>query len=423
MKLTLRHSLSAVLIAVGLLILWRNAPGPTPMPTPTTAVTPITESSTLRIDDGLAEGTRLLRRYLLEGRQADLQAARAAFDNLGSHQTATVLYQAFVREAAGDLRGRSEILHRAGVNPDVYEFYVHDRAKLGQVLDVAAMDQCGRRIEVLRQAAALCVRTVGRAPARLEDLVPTYLDRLRPCPGTGEGNYEWSSDGTTFQVRCRQHPAPVEASDSSGVHFTGMDPVTDLLAYVQIAQGLFDRTREHWVPMLVQAGGVRPGQTLADLGCGVGVFTLPLARAVGPKGKVYAVDINQSVLDCVRFLADRQPDLDIETVKSRVQETGLPAAAVDVAYLIHVYHVLVDQEDPRNEADFQRNVKPFLDSVHRSLKPGGRLVVVDTRPLRPEDRAHVDPALVREQLERVGFRRASGRTFDGEQFVEVFQVP
>ncbi|ADK85065.1 Methyltransferase type 11 [Desulfarculus baarsii DSM 2075] len=114
---------------------------------------------------------------------------------------------------------------------------------------------------------------------------------------------------------------------------------------------------------------ISPGMTVLEPGCGMGFFTLPVARMVGPEGKVVAVDIQPKMLQKVRARAASAKLLDrIETRLATGDVLGLEdlAGGVDFALALHVVHELKDQAG-------------FFREIHEALKPGGRLLVVEPR--------------------------------------------
>jgi ubiquinone/menaquinone biosynthesis C-methylase UbiE len=104
---------------------------------------------------------------------------------------------------------------------------------------------------------------------------------------------------------------------------------------------------------------ISPGQTVLDFGCGIGSFTIPLARSVGPQGKVIALDIEPSALSVVEKNAQRNKLMNIITVLSDCK-TDLSANSVDLALFIGV---LPSLDDPG----------PVLQEIHRVLKSEGCL--------------------------------------------------
>lgn len=112
-----------------------------------------------------------------------------------------------------------------------------------------------------------------------------------------------------------------------------------------------------------------PGKHYADIGCGPGYFTLPVAKRVRPGGKVYAIDIEPQMLEAC---AQRAKDQGIEDVviPIRSTESRIPLGdqSVDAAWLANVFHEL--------EAPVE-----FLREVGRILRPGGRLILIDWKPI------------------------------------------
>jgi len=114
---------------------------------------------------------------------------------------------------------------------------------------------------------------------------------------------------------------------------------------------------------IVEAVGLRPGDDVADVGAGTGLFTLPFARAVG-FGTVYAVDV---VPEFLALIAERAGDAGLDNVTPVLgtdRSIELPRFSVDVVFACDTYHHF---EYPRST----------LASIRDALRPGGRLVVVD----------------------------------------------
>lgn len=113
---------------------------------------------------------------------------------------------------------------------------------------------------------------------------------------------------------------------------------------------------------------VREGWTVADLGCGgSGLFVAPLARAVGKSGRVYAVDIQKSVLQVVESNMKFQKLENVTTVWSNLEQVGkadIPDSSCDYAMLINVLFQNSDHE-------------AILKESSRILKSGARLAVID----------------------------------------------
>lgn len=110
--------------------------------------------------------------------------------------------------------------------------------------------------------------------------------------------------------------------------------------------------------------GLKPGTAVADVGAGTGLFTRIFAEKVGPKGAVYAVDIAPAFLKHIADESKKRGQPQVKTIRGDQDSTHLPAGSIDVAFLSDVYHHLENHEK-------------VLGSIHRALRPGGRLVIVE----------------------------------------------
>jgi ubiquinone/menaquinone biosynthesis C-methylase UbiE len=126
------------------------------------------------------------------------------------------------------------------------------------------------------------------------------------------------------------------------------------------------------VTELMDLIGLRPGMRVADLGAGVGWLSMPFARAVGPQGTVFALEIDPHALELLRALAN-EPGLDaLEPVASRVDDTTLAAGSVDLIFVCDTLKAI-----QREELEDPVTLRPLLISAARALTPEGRLVVVE----------------------------------------------
>lgn len=132
------------------------------------------------------------------------------------------------------------------------------------------------------------------------------------------------------------------------------------------AAKLDDPERRKWLPEkdVLDWLALKPGMEVADLGAGTGYFALPIARAVFPDGRVYAVDMQPEMLALLR---ERIGDLPIEAVHGEATKTTLRDASVDLVLLANVWHELDDQD-------------ATLAEIARILRPSGRVAILDWRP-------------------------------------------
>lgn len=115
---------------------------------------------------------------------------------------------------------------------------------------------------------------------------------------------------------------------------------------------------------IVDALGLEPGMDVADVGAGTGFFSIMMSDRVDPGGTVYAVDIAENFIEHIRELADEKGIDNIEAIRCTPRSTELPEASVDLIYICDTYHHF--------EYPFDT-----LASIHRALRPGGQLIIVD----------------------------------------------
>jgi len=137
------------------------------------------------------------------------------------------------------------------------------------------------------------------------------------------------------------------------------------------------------------------GSTVADVGAGSGYMTVKLAKKVGPQGKVYANDIQQGMLDLLSKRVTKSKLTNVSTVLGTQDDPKLPADTLDLVIMVDVYHELSQPQ-------------VMLRHIRDSLKPGGRLVLLEYRkedpdiPIRPEHKMSVADAKL--EVEAEGFK-------------------
>ncbi len=118
--------------------------------------------------------------------------------------------------------------------------------------------------------------------------------------------------------------------------------------------------------IVFKAIGVQPGMTIGEIGAGRGRYTVLLANEVGPEGKVYANDIDESSLAYLRGRCRRLNISNVETVVGESEDPLFPYHSLDMALMVLVYHMI---ENPDN----------LLTNLKKSLRPGSKLVILDPR--------------------------------------------
>jgi predicted methyltransferase len=152
-----------------------------------------------------------------------------------------------------------------------------------------------------------------------------------------------------------------------------------------------DRDADERPETLLDALRIPRGATVVDLGAGTGYFTRRLAQRVGRQGNVIAVDIQQEMLDRIAT----QQLANVELVLGAEHDPHLPPAPVDLVLIANAYHEFSDPP-------------AILAAVHRSLKPNGRLVVLEYSKENPHSPVSAPHSMsideIRSEIEPIGFQ-------------------
>jgi ubiquinone/menaquinone biosynthesis C-methylase UbiE len=162
---------------------------------------------------------------------------------------------------------------------------------------------------------------------------------------------------------------------------------------------------------VVRVLDLSPGSRVADLGSGGGYFTIRLARAVGVAGNVYAVDVDQSMLDYVAERAREEGLGNVETVKAAKHDPRLPGP-VDLIFISNTYHHLPER------AAYLRTLKQYLG-------PGGRIAIIEHKNEGFFARLFghaTDPNLIRDELTAAGYQLQNDYAFLPRQSFQTFTI-
>ena len=132
---------------------------------------------------------------------------------------------------------------------------------------------------------------------------------------------------------------------------------------------------------------LKPGMVVADIGAGSGLFSRPLAKAVAPAGKVYAVDIQQDLLDHINQRDKEENIGNIQTVLGEYDDPKLPARNVDLAFINDVLHHI-------------QHRAAYLKALGTYIKPSGRIAIIEMDKNDPKTPHRNQPELLvaREEL-------------------------
>jgi len=159
---------------------------------------------------------------------------------------------------------------------------------------------------------------------------------------------------------------------------------------------------------LVSALEIHAGSTVGEIGAGGGELTIAIANVVGPSGRVFSNELNTDRLKAIETMVEKAGLQNVTAVEGRENEGNLPDQCCDAIFMRNVYHHF--------------GAPPAMNaSLLKSLKPGGRLAIIDFAPIgsenapgtRAEDNHHgVTAATVERELKAVGFEIVSSATAD-----------
>ncbi|GJD29450.1 2-phytyl-1,4-beta-naphthoquinone methyltransferase, chloroplastic [Methylobacterium adhaesivum] len=184
-------------------------------------------------------------------------------------------------------------------------------------------------------------------------------------------------------------------------------PVAEIIAPLWASEAERDAIDE--VGQVIRLMDIRPGQTVADIGAGSGYYTVRLAERVGPEGHVFAEDVTPLYLAGLERRVRKAKLAQVTVVRGEPHDPRLPAASLDAAVLVHMYHEIA---------------QPFglLHNLAAMMKPGGRVGIVDadTIPSR-----HGTPLpLLRCELAVMGYHEIGVTVLHGGSgYLAVFEAP
>ncbi|HXE81544.1 MAG TPA: methyltransferase domain-containing protein [Vicinamibacterales bacterium] len=173
-------------------------------------------------------------------------------------------------------------------------------------------------------------------------------------------------------------------------------------------------------PEIFEAIEVAPGRTICEIGAGDGELSVEAARLVGATGRVFTSELGEERLRELRDGVERSGLANITVVAAHPDRTNLPESGCDAVFMRNVYHHF-------------GNPAAMNASIAASLRPGGRVAVVDFRPdggeaSRPEDRdedgSHgIRAETVSREMQAAGLEPVRTRTSDGRWYMVVFVKP
>ena len=169
--------------------------------------------------------------------------------------------------------------------------------------------------------------------------------------------------------------------------------------------------RDRWQQpeRVIAALSLEHGNQVADIGSGTGYFTFRLADAAGPDGRVYAVDIDEQLVEHLTERARDEGYPNVETVLAAPDDPRLEPGSIDLVFTCNTFHHIEDRI-------------AYFARVRTLLRPGGRVAIVEGRPgwfhwLFPHATA---PDEIRRDMEAAGYRRLDSHDWLSQQSFQVF---
>jgi ubiquinone/menaquinone biosynthesis C-methylase UbiE len=204
-------------------------------------------------------------------------------------------------------------------------------------------------------------------------------------------------------------PAPASPDHDATIHHS-FDDVPKWVAVFD------DPERDAWQKpeAVLRELGVGPGMTVADLGAGTGYFSVHVAKAVGEKGMVLAIDVEPKLVAYMKERAAKARLPQMVAVLAPADDPKLPSRGVDLVLVVDTWHHIDDR-------------LKYLAKLSAGLKPGGRVAIVDFKkgdfPVGPPDAHKLEAEAVTAEFAEAGWKETS--RWDGlpYQYLLVFTPP
>ena len=198
------------------------------------------------------------------------------------------------------------------------------------------------------------------------------------------------------------HTIAKEQNVSPGINdYYLADPDYDEWVRVFVSPGreVFDKREA-----VIRALGIQPGMDIADIGAGTGLYTRAFSYEVGPQGTVYAVDIATNFIDGIVRQSKAADVQNVVGIVNTAKDVSLEPSSIDLAFVCDTYHHF---EYPQS----------MLQSIHKALRPGGSLVIIDFRKIKGfssnwvMSHARADRKSVIREVESEGFELTEDQDF------------
>jgi len=204
------------------------------------------------------------------------------------------------------------------------------------------------------------------------------------------------------------HAQDAVKRDEHQMHRLHRDPKSYIGALEDPKRDAYQKPHE-----VIHALEIKPGEIIADIGAGSGYFTFHLARHVGDKGRVYAIDVSPDMIRHINRRIRESRTQNVISILADPDDPLLPDRSVDRFFICNVWHHVDDQTK-------------YLSLMKKMLKPGGRIIMIDFHkkelPIGPPMQTKIARQDLIQQMEANGFKLSKEHTFLPYQYFLVFAV-
>lgn len=217
-----------------------------------------------------------------------------------------------------------------------------------------------------------------------------------------------------------EKPDPEDASIEASFDYDGKDFSINQLNEWNEYLIFNNPNRKEWekTDKMCEFFNIKPGERVADIGCGSGFFTWFFSKSVGDNGKVYATELNKNAIKYVDDFIERYDIKNIKTIVTKMNKSGLDNNSVDTIFMCSMYHAayITDIEFVKDS---------FIDTLHKALVPGGRIIIVDNNVTNPGVPSYygpgISPELLIQQLKYYGFNLVDRFEMIPQRFALIFE--
>jgi ubiquinone/menaquinone biosynthesis C-methylase UbiE len=223
----------------------------------------------------------------------------------------------------------------------------------------------------------------------------------------------------------------ISINDSLAVQFLnkGRDLRPEILKRMSAERQVFWRdfilfnnpNRPQWEKseLILQNLSLKKGEHIADLGCGSGYYSVAFSKLVGGEGKVYSIDTNVAHLEYVRKLAGEMGLGNINTIEGKLDNSMLPAEKLDKVFMCSLF-------SPVYTTGMNKVTHKFIQSIRKSLKKNGRLIIVDNDVVESGIQPYHGPFIAKEIIEASlsyqGFRLIETHQIIPQRYMMIFEL-